>query len=592
MDAGGNHSFSVTINNEDHVGITVGLLERPEDAKRLRRFFQGKLPGALHFVGLNCANGHVFDSGPHGDTVTPTTFGPVLVGDTITLVTETTADSTTGGAETPSATRLTLIVNRGSTDTEVQTFTYTLGGSVLGINKLFPAVRFHQEAYHESSMSETGSESSGGGASGIVIDEASDTATSAGQGHQDVAPPVPKAASAGGARSLAKQVTTGLFARRSSHASVFLSYQPQLASNHESIHGMFRVIFNTIKNSYDHMFEHGLLGGQAYYWLRNAADHAMDCANNEVNAKRFVHFVRDKHNPQIRSLLNSRKIKNAMCGTGDASLAEEESFLLDILEPLLVEYLSIDSVLGKSYFFERIADRYHFFSRLGYGFADTNSKVETLWAFVETHSEILRSTMSVDKFPVVVQCLERLISLAKSDLGILEELQPMRFFYGKNGLALRIVLNKRAERLNRVVTQGWLSAGDAEGFTQELQGRITAAGRFHPKRRAGVFGCLRRAKRLAGTDINAWDGTHFDQPKEPKSHDNQAAASVETFSKVVPSGNTSGNIPSERNKDHPADATAGGMHPDTSHTSSSHAYDQQKSHTDFVSNLMRIDSGH
>mmetsp|Transcript_104834 Transcript_104834/g.338052 ORF Transcript_104834/g.338052 Transcript_104834/m.338052 type:complete len:289 (+) Transcript_104834:2960-3826(+) len=279
---------------------------------------------------------------------------------------------------------------------------------------------------------------------------------------------------------------------------------------------MFRVLFNTVKGSYAHMFEHGLLGGQAYYWLRNSADHAMDCANNEVNAKRFMDFARDKKDPTLQHLQN-RKWKPAICSgeeTGDAD--EQEAILLEILEPLLVEYLSIDKVLGQSYFFERIADRWHSFSLRGYGFSDTNSKIETLWAFIETHQDMLKSTMHIDRFPLVVQCLERLISLAKSDLSILEELQPTRFFYGKHGLALRILLNKRSEKLKKVISQGWLSQGDAEGFVKEFQLRITEANNFHP-RKAFICGCARRASRLTkGSDINAWDGSNFEHRGDTK----------------------------------------------------------------------------
>ncbi|CAE8711656.1 unnamed protein product, partial [Polarella glacialis] len=68
---------------------------------------------------------------------------------------------------------------------------------------------------------------------------------------------------------------------------VALSYQLQLTSDRESINGIFQVIFNRLKGSYEAMHDDGLLGGQAYGWLMRAVNEAEDTCNAEVNSKHF-----------------------------------------------------------------------------------------------------------------------------------------------------------------------------------------------------------------------------------------------------------------------------------------------------------------
>merc|ERR1719453_2588833 len=73
-------------------------------------------------------------------------------------------------------------------------------------------------------------------------------------------------------------------------AKVCLSFEPQLASNAESLNELFHVLFNTVMHQYTHMHDHGLLGDKAMSILTEAVSAGMDCANHEVNAMRVADF--------------------------------------------------------------------------------------------------------------------------------------------------------------------------------------------------------------------------------------------------------------------------------------------------------------
>merc|ERR1711963_1100333 len=72
------------------------------------------------------------------------------------------------------------------------------------------------------------------------------------------------------------------------HCVVHLNFEPQLATDSESINELFHVFFNTLQHKYHDYHEHGLIGDVPLAWLTESVGEAQDCANNEVGAMRGV----------------------------------------------------------------------------------------------------------------------------------------------------------------------------------------------------------------------------------------------------------------------------------------------------------------
>merc|ERR1712032_826595 len=90
----------------------------------------------------------------------------------------------------------------------------------------------------------------------------------------------------------------------------------------------------------------------------------------------------------------------------------------------------------------------------------------------------------------------------KMDLKRLEGIEPHRFFYAKHLIALRVVMNRRLQKLKDFTDEGWLTPADGERLVLALQDRIVQADQFFPR--------LRQTSK-AGTgsiealSCNAWD---------------------------------------------------------------------------------------
>jgi len=108
----------------------------------------------------------------------------------------------------------------------------------------------------------------------------------------------------------------------------------------------------------------------------------------------------------------------------------------------------------------------------------------------------------MERFPDLVHCIEEVVKETKADLQRLEEIQPRRWFYCKHGLALRILLNKRLAKLQKITDAGWISAADGEELMEALWERIVQADQFFPRR---AKRCCDRDKTTELIEANAWD---------------------------------------------------------------------------------------
>jgi len=283
---------------------------------------------------------------------------------------------------------------------------------------------------------------------------------------------------------------------------VQLSFEPQLATDGESINELFQVLFNTLLQHYKQMHEHGILGDLALAWLSESVGEAMDCANSEVNSRTAAHYAQAKAAEQG----SSRRIVNGTTALfahlrGDASKAQ----LISLFEPLMVEYLSLEVIIGTPSFWDRLPHGWGPIRNFGY--TKTRAKVEALWAFVEAHEKVLEASPAIERFPELVKVTRRVVEEARADLVMLEQLRPRRYFFTKNLLALRVLLNNRLEKLRHVIDSGWISASDGEHLIEALQERITQADLFFPRihTRADGNKDMRRVSQLRSNTANAWD---------------------------------------------------------------------------------------
>lgn len=276
---------------------------------------------------------------------------------------------------------------------------------------------------------------------------------------------------------------------------VELSFEPQVASDSESVGEIFQMMFNHVLHRYHDLHEHGLLSSLALHWLVEAVEDGVDCANREVNAVTAMDFRGSRARTamfynNIFSGLWGRAIQQAnprvrtsqtFCGEESASpvtskfvgllkgSGSKSRTKVSLVEPIIVEYLSLEAVLSKSCVWDWIPRRWRP-TRLGY--TSTRAKVEAVWAFVEAHEKTLAEACLIDRFPSLEQCVRRVLNEARKDLCTLEELQPRRCYFAKHLLALRLLLNGRLQSLQKYAASGWISVGDSSGLCEALWDRI------------------------------------------------------------------------------------------------------------------------
>ncbi|CAE7677498.1 NHX7, partial [Symbiodinium microadriaticum] len=274
---------------------------------------------------------------------------------------------------------------------------------------------------------------------------------------------------------------------------LMLLFEPRPHADSQSINSFFRVLLNAIRKSFQDKFDHGLVGGQAYSWLMSAVDEAMDCATQELNSRQVEDFMDEE-----------MKAVHSKAGRG---------LLMDILQPVLIEYLCLQKLCSDGTLLDRVAERVS--AAKAFAYHTAKAKVETLWAFIETHEELLGTSMSIERYPALVECINRVIETARADLAILAETMPLRYFFSKHGMALRIILHNRVTQLARAASKGWITDQEAEVLIGELQARIREANNFYPRSTYIRLACSRSCgpKFGAQPQKNAWDD--FDLALQP-----------------------------------------------------------------------------
>jgi len=255
-------------------------------------------------------------------------------------------------------------------------------------------------------------------------------------------------------------------------ARVTLSYEMQTASDNESINEMFYVMFNTMQNHYNEMHEHGVLSEYTLGVLTESVAEALDNANAEVGSIKISELVcNSKPSSLTRTFTQMLEINSSTEGGRP---------LACLFEPLLIEYAMLERFIAETSWWDYVFPHsWKRFRLMGYPF--TRCKVEALWAFVEAHQKVLADSPSLDRYPDFVKVIQRVIDEAKNDLDILEEIQPRRFFYSKHGLALRMLLNNRLTKLEKMARSGWISFKDCDGFKQEILKRASQVDQFFPR---------------------------------------------------------------------------------------------------------------
>jgi NhaP-type Na+/H+ or K+/H+ antiporter len=298
-------------------------------------------------------------------------------------------------------------------------------------------------------------------------------------------------------RSNGQTSTLGGTGKVKMFAKVALSFEPQLASDSESVNEIFHVLFNTVRNMYKSAHDHGILSELPLFWLDAAVSDAMDSADQEVGCLRAVDLMNSGTQSSSLASTGVKVLRPAKTIAALRSLGiagGDDANTLSLMEPLVVEYKMVQRRVAKA----SIWDQTNFRFLRQYGFHRTKAKVEALWAFIEAHETVMRESPSLSRFPSIVRCLETIISLAKKDLQILEDIQPRKSFYAKHGLALRMLLNKRQDRLKGKIKAGWITEADGEELHEALWERILQSDNFFPSkgrwRRFGLC-CSRRNDR-------------------------------------------------------------------------------------------------
>jgi hypothetical protein len=217
--------------------------------------------------------------------------------------------------------------------------------------------------------------------------------------------------------------------------------------------------------------------------------HAEDLSNQEVGAKTASGILGqdgDNDLSNFRVDLNSR-VQNLQRSLANMTPLREQSKSLHF-EPLVVEYLILERFCATD-------SRWDGFSWLmlrQFGYWRMKAKIESLWAFVETHEKMVME-MEQNKmglFQDVAQKLNDILKKAKEDMGFIEDINPRRFFFIKHFLALRMLLTMKLGKLEQIVNQGWVMASDVEELKHGLEERLAEVESFFPRIREGQEGGL------------------------------------------------------------------------------------------------------
>jgi hypothetical protein len=274
--------------------------------------------------------------------------------------------------------------------------------------------------------------------------------------------------------------------------SVEISWEPQLATDSESINELFQVLFNTLRHKYHDFHEHGIIGDVPLAWLQESIGNALDCANNEVGAMRGMANNSGRGFSPASKI--ARQVTNAFANANNTTPTSVSSAskvfnpfrtdnkkakLVALFEPLVVEYQCLEMMIGKESFIEILPRK---MTRMFHSieFSHVKAKIESLWAFIEAHEKVMSESPTLQRFPDMMRCLRRVVDEARSDLEILQDIRPRSFFFTKHLLLLRILLNRRVEKLSKYIREGWLSDGDGIKLKEAFFERIGQVDQFWP----------------------------------------------------------------------------------------------------------------
>jgi len=250
----------------------------------------------------------------------------------------------------------------------------------------------------------------------------------------------------------------------------------------ESMTQLLHVMFNMVSHEYRNMLEQGLIGNEAFGWLSESVGAAVECTDGELGHVRAEDFGRFK-------IIKAAMAGNCANRNSVVFQTTASDPILMVFEPAIVEYL----VLEESVSAESWADALPSWSCIRrFGYCRTQSRVESLWAFIEVHTKVINESPSLRRYPHLLDFLRAIVEEARRDLSILEDLKRRRFMYCRHFLALRVILIKKLEKLQAATRQGWLSSEDCEGLYASLWDRLRQVERFIPsiaslkKRRWGI----------------------------------------------------------------------------------------------------------
>jgi len=265
---------------------------------------------------------------------------------------------------------------------------------------------------------------------------------------------------------------------------VFLNFEPRTATDAEGLNMMFQFIFNALSRQYHLMHEHRNLSAGSFTRLTDSVAHGDDNANNEYGATTVSQLLAD-----IIPADQDKEAKESGLKGLELQLAQLQDRLQHLpplaestnwqeYEPLFVEYLLLQKYCATPSFWDD--SRWHGFRWLGYG--KTKSKIEMLWAFIETHERIVGelSKSAVTRFPELRRLMHGLIDQAKADMEIVKDINPRHFFFVKHFIALRMVFTMKLGKLEKCVNQGWVSASDMADLQEELEERLHQVENFFP----------------------------------------------------------------------------------------------------------------
>jgi len=267
---------------------------------------------------------------------------------------------------------------------------------------------------------------------------------------------------------------SGMSNNQRGFARVTLSFELLSASMRESMIQLFHVMFNMVSHSYRKMHEHGLIGNEALSWLSEAVAAAVECTDGELNHVRAEDFRRFAVIKAHLSDKTARRTSEVLRRT-----FSDDPYLM-VFEPAIVEYLVLEESVSADSWLDAFP-AWTFIRRYGYG--RTQTKVESLWAFVEAHTKVINECPALKRYPHLLDSLGAIVEEAKRDLAILEDIKCRRFFYCRHFLALRVMLTKKLQKLKAATQQGWLAAEDCEGLEASLWDRLQQVERFVPSLR-------------------------------------------------------------------------------------------------------------